>query len=348
MQPQAAVPAQAFDPDHGLRWEDSPRRQLGDHPRARWRPPAKPPTQVGETSRRKPKNQPRPVTRQLDLRSSSVDDRDDDDAEDTACWPSLTGMRRGNPKKDYNENGTQKEAAPPVTTATISSAAPKKRKPSNDFGNNTFWNRPAAPKRKHTPNSNALMASTDPPYTTHDLIVDTGASHLLFREQHKDLLLNVQLSSPTQPPFAILRAANGQVLTAIGRGLFCIKHISVVAYIFRDTDLVHDLLGIAPFANLGCKAVFTATNFNLYHGRTLLLTGTRHNANLWHISVERPTSPTISQPALLSREDTQTLAPTLEQPALLLHEDTRKDGKYVQFIHACLGSPPPITFLHAV
>jgi hypothetical protein len=33
---------------------------------------------------------------------------------------------------------------------------------------------------------------------------------------------------------------------------------------------------------------------------------------------------------------------------LLLHEDTRRDAKYVQFIHACLGSPPPTTFLNAV
>ncbi len=36
------------------------------------------------------------------------------------------------------------------------------------------------------------------------------------------------------------------------------------------------------------------------------------------------------------------------QAALLLHEDTRRDAKYVQFVHACFGSPPPSTFLHAV
>jgi hypothetical protein len=33
---------------------------------------------------------------------------------------------------------------------------------------------------------------------------------------------------------------------------------------------------------------------------------------------------------------------------LLLHEDTRRGAKYVQFIHACLGCPPPTTFLNAV
>ncbi len=124
--------------------------------------------------------------------------------------------------------------------------------------------------------------------------------------------------------------------------MFCIKHISIVAYIFRDTDLVHDLLGIAPFANLGCKAVFTATNFNLYHGRTLLLTGTRHNANLWHISLLRPTSPTMPQPVLLTMQDTQAYAPTPDQPVLLLHEDTRKDGKYVSSSTHVLAAHHPL------
>ena len=32
----------------------------------------------------------------------------------------------------------------------------------------------------------------------------------------------------------------------------------------------------------------------------------------------------------------------------LLHEDTRRNAKFVQFIHACCGNPPPTTFLHAV
>jgi hypothetical protein len=64
-----------------------------------------------------------------------------------------------------------------------------------------------------------------------------------------DLLRNVVLSRPDKPPFAVFRAANGQILTAIGKGIFQVKHISVIAYIFRDDDLVHNLLGIAPFAD---------------------------------------------------------------------------------------------------
>jgi hypothetical protein len=52
-----------------------------------------------------------------------------------------------------------------------------------------------------------------------------------------------------QPPYAILCAANGQNLNAIERGMLTIQTITIVAYIFRDGDLVHTLLGIAPQPN---------------------------------------------------------------------------------------------------
>jgi hypothetical protein len=86
-------------------------------------------------------------------------------------------------------------------------------------------------------------------------MVDTGASRVLLRQQHMGLLTNVQMSEVGQLPFAILRAANGQILSSI----------TIVAYIFRDENLVHNLLGIAPFADVGCTAVFTAKQFRLYH-----------------------------------------------------------------------------------
>ncbi len=124
------------------------------------------------------------------------------------------------------------------------------------------------------------------------------------------LLTNVQLSQPNKNPFAILRAANGQVLTAIGRGIFRVKTISVVAYVFKDEDLVHNLLGIAPFADCGCKAVFTAHDFSLYHNKNLILKGKRHSANLWHISLNQPETnphmpPTPSAPPRITQRRQQ-------------------------------------------
>jgi hypothetical protein len=148
------------------------------------------------------------------------------------------------------------------------------------------------------------------------------------------LLTHVQFSAPPSQPFAILRAANGQELTAIGRGIFTIKHIRVVAYLFKDEDLVHNLLGMAPFADVGCTAVFTARDFELYHQQTLLIAGKRHSANLWHVELCRG-------PPIQGALDFPEGPPTAR--VLLLHEDTRRDKSYVQFVHACLGSPPPTT-----
>jgi hypothetical protein len=122
-----------------------------------------------------------------------------------------------------------------------------------------------------------------------------------------------------------------------------------VAFIFRNEDLVHNLLGIAPFADCGCTAIFTTHEFTLSHHNTLLLSGKRHSANLWHISLHKSSPPTISPPSVLIMNDISRLnGPIPSQPALLLHEDRRQDAKNVQFVHACLGSPPPSTFLHAV
>jgi hypothetical protein len=229
--------------------------------------------------------------------------------------------------------GKRTAAIPP------SSSSAKKPKNKNDFGGGTFWNRPPASQRRGQQDDGEALSTTNTLALTNDLIVDNGASHVLFQERYMHLLDSIQLSSPSMRPYAILRAANGQELIAIGRGIFRVKAISVVAYIFRNENLVHNLLGIAPFADCGCTAVFTATSFELYHHKLRLLTGTRHSANLWHISLDRP-SQTVPTPTFI--------APVPAPTVLLLHENTRRDKKYVQFIHACLGSPPPTTFLKAI
>jgi hypothetical protein len=61
------------------------------------------------------------------------------------------------------------------------------------------------------------------------LIVDTGASHVLFRHEDSSHLSNVQMSSPGDCPFAILKAANGALLDSIGRGMLTIQTVTVIA-----------------------------------------------------------------------------------------------------------------------
>ena len=169
--------------------------------------------------------------------SDSSDTSGDGSKYHTECWPS-TGDRRGNPKSDFDKHGNRRQKrSPPKRTQKE-----KKREMDNEFGDGSFWNRPAHTKRKSVKDLEALSVPNVSP-RSHDLIVDTGASHVLFQAKHRDLLTNVQLSKPNHKPFAILRAANGQMLKAIGRGIFTVKSISVVAYIFNDEDLVHNLLG---------------------------------------------------------------------------------------------------------
>ncbi len=90
----------------------------------------------------------------------------------------------------------------------------------------------------------ALSSTATQMATTKHLIVDTGAPHVLFRHQDSPHLSNVQMSRPGDSPFAILKAANGGLLDSIGRGMLTIRTVTVIAYIFRDKDLVHNLLGI--------------------------------------------------------------------------------------------------------
>jgi hypothetical protein len=143
---------------------------------------------------------------------------------------------------------------------------------------------------------------------------------------------------PGDSPFAILKAANGGLLDSIGRGMLTIRTVTVVAYIFKDNDLVHNLLGIAPFADRGCKATFDATQFHLYHlDRTPILLGTRHAQNLWRIDMPDRQEPSQHIPAYGVDK------------VVLLHHPSDTDAEHIRFVHASRGSsPPPSTFFKAV
>ncbi len=62
----------------------------------------------------------------------------------------------------------------------------------------------------------------------------------------------------------------------------------------------------------------------------------------------RPSASRVPNHRPIITTDIQLRVPPSTEPVLLLHEETRRDSTYVQFVHACLGSPPPTTFLRAV
>ena len=148
------------------------------------------------------------------------------------------------------------------------------------------------------------------------------------------------MTLPQQRPFAILTAANGANLHAIGRGLLTVTTVTVAAYIFKDSELVHNLLGIAPFADQGCTATFTATTFELNHPSSLthVMKGQRHHNNLWRI-------PMLTQSAPIPRPRP---TPIPKGHALSSHSLIQRSNQdYVSFVHAAFGHPAPTTFLKA-
>jgi hypothetical protein len=110
--------------------------------------------------------------------------------------------------------------------------------------------------------------------------------------------------------------------------MLTVQTITVIAYIFQNEDLVHNLLGMAPFADRGCKAAFTAPKF-------------AYTATIkWHIILDKASVSAHGLCAPLYEEHME--------PVFLMHEDARKNEDYVRFIHACMGHSIPTTFLQAV
>jgi hypothetical protein len=119
-------------------------------------------------------------------------------------------------------------------------------------------------------------------------LADSGASHVLFQASAAHVLRNVEYSCSHDAPFAVLKSANHSVLTAIGRGILVISNVEIVAYIFPDRDLTDNLLGLLPFANMGCTTVFKPRSFHIFKGnaQTAILSGTRPDENsLWRVPI---------------------------------------------------------------
>ncbi len=106
-------------------------------------------------------------------------------------------------------------------------------------------------------------------------IADTGASHILFREADASILTQVT-RCPRDKPCATLKAANGALLRATGRVKLTITKIQIEAYIFQNEDLANNLLGMIPFSNLGCTAIFIPHWFGVYpaNDSTPIIVGT--------------------------------------------------------------------------
>ncbi len=99
------------------------------------------------------------------------------------------------------------------------------------------------------------------------MLVDSGASHILVRQEHILVLKDVVMSAPNTKSFAanLKSAKKSAELSAIGRGLLQIGPISLQACIFIDDELEDTLLGLDPLTEHGCTAIFTHEYFHPYY-----------------------------------------------------------------------------------
>lgn len=187
-------------------------------------------------------------------------------------------------------------------------------------------------------------------------VADSGASHILIREGDAHILTDLQYTPVSCPPLAVLKTANGAPLSAIGRGILAVGQLSMTAYVFRNCDLVNNLLGLAPFADRACTSTFRPFQFQIYpHKGTIpILTGTRDSSqSLWQVNLSANSAPIYLSdgiPPPTPRAALHTITQTHLAGIYIEanHVAQQDNATYVRFIHACMGYPAPTTFLRAV
>jgi hypothetical protein len=119
------------------------------------------------------------------------------------------------------------------------------------------------------------------------MIVDSGASHILLRQEHAHVLPNVICNTSTKYA-TITCAKQGAKITVIGTGSLTIGRFHLRAFICRDDELQYSLLGLNPLMEKGCTAEFTDKFFKLNHTACLqpVLTGYKYlRPTLWRVSI---------------------------------------------------------------
>jgi hypothetical protein len=148
--------------------------------------------------------------------------------------------------------------------------------------------------RAHSPV--AVHIGHNPNLTTSaTMLVDSGASHILVRQEHIHVLKDDVMSAPNiKKSFASLKSAKkGSELSAIGRGLLQIGPFCLQAFIFSDNELEDTFLGLNPSTEHRCTAIFTHKSFHLYYKTNPepILSGSKKaNQKAWKVQIQQQTT----------------------------------------------------------
>ena len=122
--------------------------------------------------------------------------------------------------------------------------------------------------------------------TTHTGIADSGANGFYFAPGTP-----VANHDPTAPTVGV-RVANGQPERSVAHATLALVPSlpSAVMQGHVMPSFTHTLIGLGPFADLGCEIVFTKTAFTIFHP---ILAGWRDTVGprLWHVPLQ------LNQPA---------------------------------------------------
>jgi hypothetical protein len=152
-----------------------------------------------------------------------------------------------------------------------------------------------------------LILHLNPKSISHPVFLQmygTICRHLL-RHEHAHVLLNV-ICNGFRCYATIKCAKQGADLTAIGTGSLSIGRFRIQAFICRDDELQHSLLGLSPLTARGCTAEFTNKFFKLHHAACLqpILVGYKYlRPTLWRITIPPVQRDPTSQPRTRSASD---------------------------------------------
>ena len=197
------------------------------------------------------------------------------------------------------------------TKQLVSLESNEEKSPSNDTTEFVTGNkRPASenteatepdPKRSVTAPRALMMRLIDNDMYQHGgatMMIDSGASHILVRQEHAYILNDITIFRPNAEPIVHLQTAKkGSTLHAIGQGLLHIGNFHLRAYIFKNDELDTSLLGLNPLTAQGCKATFTHESFSLHHEPNPgpILSGYKHTTqDTWHVRINQFESFTLN------------------------------------------------------
>jgi hypothetical protein len=126
---------------------------------------------------------------------------------------------------------------------------------------------------------------------------------------------------------------NGAEITSRTSGIIPITtgedELPITAHVFDDDQLDRTIISLADFCNRGCTATFTATSALITHGtKTIIKSSKAPEQKLWPIDLDKLKD-----------------IPESEAHVAISHNF---NADYVNFWHACLGSPPVSTLIRAL